>query len=252
MDAFLWTMAATFFVSLLGLSGAATLIMSEDQTKKIIYVLTGFAVGTLLGGAFLHLLPEALGSDSADSVMLYAVVGFMTFFILEAYFHWHLCATEDCKESKGSRESPYSYLLLFGDAVHNFIDGLVIAGSFLVGVPFGLITTLLITAHEVPEELGIFALLVHGGLKRGKAILWCFLVQCTAFVGGIAGFFVASQVNAFVPALLAFAAGGFIYIAGSGLIPELHKETGMTKVTSMALVIVGLVFMWAVKALGGG
>jgi len=244
MDALFWIISSTFLVSLLGLAGALSLPLREEQLKKLIYVLTAFAVGALLGGAFFHLLPEALGELDGSTVMLYTLMGFMLFLIIEAYFHWHLGAECDVR--------PYSYLLLAGDAVHNFIDGLVIAGSFLVGVPFGIVTTVLIIAHEVPEELGIFGVLLHGGVKRNVAVLFSFLAQCTALVGGVAGYFLSGSVSSFSAFLISFAAGGFIYIAGTGLIPELHKEEGAKKLVSLVLILVGLVFMWAIRAFGGG
>jgi len=238
-----WIIGATVFVSLLGLVGAFSFYIREDELHRIIFMLTAFAVGTLLGGSFLHLLPEALAKLDAITTMLFTLAGFVVFLVIEVYFHWHLSGGE-------GEVHPYSYLLLIGDAMHNFIDGLVIAGSFLVSIPFGIVTMLIIIAHELPEELGIFAVLVHGGFDRKKAVLSSFAVQCTALIGGIAGFYLSSVVGSFSSLLLPFAAGGFIYIAGSGLIPELHKEDVSKKFVSLALILLGLVFMWLVRYLG--
>jgi len=238
-----WIIAATVFVSMLGLVGAFSFYVREEQMNKLIFMLTAFAIGTLLGGSFLHLLPEALAKLDAVTAMLFTLAGFVVFLIIEVYFHWHLSGGE-------GEVHPYSYLLLIGDALHNFIDGLVIAGSFLVGIPFGIVTTVVIIAHELPEELGIFAVLVHGGFDRKKATLSSFAVQCTAVIGGIAGFYLSSVVGGFSSLLLPFAAGGFIYIAGSGLIPELHKEERSKKFVSLVLILLGLAFMWLVRYLG--
>ena len=243
MDILIWILAATFFVSLLGLSGVVVLPLRDEQLKKAIFALTSFAVGGLLGGAFFHLLPEALGMIPPNTVMLYTLAGFIAFLLVEVFFHWHLGSGHDIH--------PYSYLLLIGDAVHNFIDGLIIAGSFLVSIPFGLVTTVLIVAHEIPEELGIFGVLVHGGISKKKAITYGFLVQCTALCGGLAGYFLSGSVEGFTGLLLPFAGGGFIYIAGSGLIPELHNEQGARKLISLGLIFVGLIFRWVIKAVGG-
>jgi zinc and cadmium transporter len=242
MDLLIWIIASTFFVSLLGLSGVFSFFMKDEQLRKITYILTAFAVGALLGGAFLHLLPEALGVLSPDTAMLYALFGFAVFLLVETYFHWHL--GRDCEVH------PLSYLLLAGDAIHNFLDGLVMAGSFLVSVPFGIVTVFVIAAHELPEELGIFGVLVHGGFDKKKATIASFLVQCTAVIGGIAGYYLSESISGFSSALLPFAAGGFIYIAATGLIPEIHKEEGAKKFVSIALIFVGLLFMWAIKAMG--
>jgi zinc and cadmium transporter len=244
MDTLFWIIASTFFVSLVGLAGAVTLFLRKEKLNEIIYLLTAFAVGGLLGGAFFHLLPESMQTLTPDIALLYALIGFMAFLVMEIYFHWHLCG--NCEVH------PYSYLLLFGDSIHNFIDGLVIAGSFLVSVPFGLVTTIIIIAHEIPEEMGIFGVLVKGGLSRKNAIIYSFLVQCTALIGGIAGFYMSNSINGFSSFLLPFAGGGFLYIAGSGLIPELHKEENFKKLISLALIIVGLLFMWAIRALAPG
>jgi zinc and cadmium transporter len=242
METLLWIIAGTFFVSLIGLVGVLALPFKDEQMKKIIYVLTAFAIGTLLGGSFFHLLPEAFGLMNADTALLLTLVGFLTFLVVESYFHWHLSSTCDAH--------PITYLLLFGDGIHNFIDGLVIAGSFIVSVPFGAITTVIIFAHEIPEELGIFGVLVGGGLSKKKAMTYSFMAQSTAIIGGIAGYFLSSSILNFSAYLLPFAAGGFIYISASGLIPEMHKEEGMKKALSLLIIFIGLIFMWAMKTYG--
>jgi zinc and cadmium transporter len=176
----------------------------------------------------------------------YLFVGFILFFLVEKFLHWHHCHEGDCDEHQ------FTYLVMFGDAIHNAIDGLVIAASFLVSVPFGIITTLLIISHEIPQELGDFGVLVYGGFTRVKAITFSFAAQLTAVIGGVIGFLMAGNAG-FVTFLLPFTAGGFLYIAASDLIPELHKENNLKKsMLSFAFFVVGVVFMLGMKiALGG-
>jgi zinc and cadmium transporter len=148
---------------------------------------------------------------------------------------------------------PVSYLIIFGDSVHNFIDGVIIGASFIVSVPFGIITTLLIIGHEIPQELGNFGVLVYGGFGKTKALLYSFLAQLSCVVGGVLGFVFSQRINGVIPFILPFAAGGFIYIAASDLIPELHKEPKLKKsLVSFGFFIVGIVFMFMLKYLFGG
>jgi len=244
MDTLLWIICGTFFVSLLGLIGVFAIPMREKQLKKVIYVLTAFAIGSLLGGAFFHLLPEAFDKMPVETALLFTLVGFLAFLLVESYFHWHL--------SSGCDVHPYSYLLLFGDGIHNFIDGLVITSGFLISIPFGIVTTIIVFAHEIPEELGIFGVLINGGLDKKKAIIYSFIAQSTAMIGGVAGYFLSASVLGFSAFLIPFAAGGFIYIAASGLIPEMHKEEGIKKVLSLMIILFGLIFMWALKIYSPG
>jgi zinc and cadmium transporter len=243
MDTLLWIVGGTFFVSLLGFAGIFSLALRDEQLKKILFALTSFAIGGLLGGAFFHLLPESLEKLQPDAAFLFVLVGFMVFLLVETYFHWHSC--------KGECEvHPFSYLMLIGDAVHNMIDGLVISSSFLVSIPFGIVTTLVIFGHEFPQQLGIFGVLVHGGLDKRKAMIYSYLAQSTVIVGGVIGYFLTSSVAGLSSFLIPFAAGGFIYIAASDLIPEMHKEEDAKRIASLAIILIGLLFMWALKAYG--
>ena len=190
------------------------------------------------------MIAESLEAIPADTVFLFVIVGFCVFFVMERFLHWHHCHEGKCKVH------PFTYLILFGDGVHNFIDGLVIAASFLVSVPFGLVTTLMIIAHEIPQELGDFGVLVYGGMKKKNALLYNFLSQLTCVLGGLVGLALAASLD---PApLLPFAAGGFIYISTSDLVPELHKEKDIKKSAKhFVLFLVGLAFMFAIKWVAG-
>jgi zinc and cadmium transporter len=214
--------------------------------KKITFILIAFSAGTLLGGGLLHLLPEALEMLNVMAVFLTAIVGFSLFFLVEKFLHWHHCHDEEEK-----CPHPFTYLILFGDGIHNLLDGLAIAAAFLIDIRLGIITTLVIISHELPQELGNFAILIHGGIKKKKALLYNFLAQLTSVLGGILGFYLAEIFN-FKPYMLAFAAGGFIYIAASDLIPEIKREGSLNKsIFTYLLFLGGILFMILIKLLTG-
>ncbi|MFW5983121.1 MAG: ZIP family metal transporter [bacterium] len=168
--------------------------------------------------------------------------GFTLFFIMEKFLHWH-----HCHEQEGDCPHTFTYLILIGDGLHNFIDGLVIAASFLVDTSFGFITTILIIGHEIPQELGDFGVLLHGGMEKKKALCYNFLSQLTAVIGGVVGFFIGSS---FTQYLLPLAAGGFVYIAASDLIPEISKEKKIKDIIiSFLLFFAGIGFMLLLKML---
>jgi zinc and cadmium transporter len=239
MHALFWILGATVIDGLLGLSGIFSLFVHDTLLKKIIKTLVAFSAGALLGGGFFHLLAESLGKLSIMLSFGITILGFLLFFLLEEYLHWHQCEKCDIH--------PYSYLMIIGDSFHNFIDGLVIAGTFMTSVHLGLITSLLIIAHELPQELGIFAVIVSGGFEKGKAIFYSFVAQITCVLGGIVGFLFITKIEVFSTYLLPFAAGGFIYIAAADLIPGMHKTEGAEKITSFAWLCLGLLFMLATK-----
>ncbi|MGQ9788716.1 MAG: ZIP family metal transporter [Candidatus Hadarchaeaceae archaeon] len=249
MSELLWILGATFLVSLISFIGAASLALSEKLLKKIMLALVGFAAGALIGGAFLHLLPESIEKSAASdlgNIFLMVVVGFIIFFFLEKLL-WRHCHEKDCPIHV------FAYLNLFGDGVHNFIGGLVMAASFVVGIPLGLVTTGAIVAHEIPQEMGDFGVLVYGGLKPRRALLLNFITALTAIAGGIAGYFLFPYLGGAMIFLLPFAAGGFLYIAASDLVPELHKEPETAKtVASFASFLGGIILMWGIKLMFGG
>jgi len=246
MSVLLWIIAATMIDGLVALVGAVTLVLKKNTLDKLLMVLVAFSTGALLGGAFLHLMPEALEAMKTSVAFSYLLAGFIIFFLIEKLLHWHHCHEEHCEVHA------FTYLILFGDGIHNFIDGLIIAASFLVGIPFGIVTTLLIIGHEVPQELGDFGVLLYGGFSKGKALGFNLLSQMTAVAGGVAGFLL-SGVAGFTAPLLPFAAGGFVYIAASDLVPELHKEKRLAKsLFYFAFFLIGIGFMLGIKLLFGG
>lgn len=238
----IWILASTFIVSLISLIGIFTLAMNDRLLQKVLFCLIGFSAGALIGGAFLHLLPEALEIASATSVFYYLILGIVIFFVMERYFHWRHCHEDNCPVH------PYTYLNLFGDAFHNFVDGMVIAASFLISFKLGVVTTLAIILHEIPQELGDFGVLVYGGFSKQRALFFNFLSALAAVLGAIIGYFVADAAKWFTGFILPLTAGGFIYIATSDLIPEIHKEKDLKR-SSYAFIafVLGIIFMAVAK-----
>ncbi len=242
----LWIIIATTINSLIAFVGIFSFWCKERTLNEILFILVAFSAGTLLGGAFLHLAAESIGIIETNAVFLIIIAGFSVFFLIEKFLHWHHCHKGKCDIH------PYTYLILVGDGIHNFIDGLIIAASFFVNPAFGVITTIIIISHEVPQELGDFGVLVYGGMKKKKALLYNFASQLMSVIGGIAGFLIAGA-GSFQEFLLPFAAGGFIYIAASDLIPELHKELEKKRsILAFVFFLIGIVFMWGIKIIFGG
>src|SRR4030042_86216 len=204
MSILLWIILATLVNGLVAFVGVFSLWLKEKLFNRILMMLVAFSRGPLLSGAFFHLIPEALETVPATSVFAYVMVGFILFFIIERFLHWHHCH----KHGEKCDVHPVSYLILFGDATHNLIDGIIIGVSFLVSVPFGIITTLLIIGHEIPQELGDFGVLVYGGFSKTKALMYNFFSQVTAVIGGVVGFFFLTRIEGVIPFILPFAARG--------------------------------------------
>lgn len=241
----LWILASTFLVSLISLVGIFTLTLKDNLLHKILFCLVGFSAGALIGGAFLHILPECLEHNKSTIVFSYLILGIIVFFLMERYLHWRHCHEEGvCKTHA------FTYLSLFGDGFHNFIDGMVIAASFIVSLKLGLVTTLVIILHEIPQELGDFAVLIYGGFSKKKALLFNFASALMAIIGAVVGYFIADFSKSFLNFILPFTAGGFIYIATSDLIPELHKENDLKRSTAAFFAfLLGIVFMALAKTL---
>ncbi|MEM3421137.1 MAG: ZIP family metal transporter [Candidatus Hadarchaeum sp.] len=249
MEGMVSILLATFLVSLISFVGAMTLVVSERLLKYILLALVGLSAGALIGGAFLHLLPEAIEETAGveiGNVFQAVIVGFVIFFILEKLL-WRHCHEKSCPIHT------FAYLNLVGDGVHNFIDGLIIASGFLASPQLGLVTALAVAAHEVPQELGDFGVIVYGGMKPRVALLLNFVTALTAVAGGLFGYYFFSHLEHAMTFLLPFAAGGFLYIAAADLIPELHKESDRAKtVLSFLMFMVGIALMLVIKILLGG
>ncbi len=243
-EALFWAVLATLVVSLISFIGVVTLAFKEKLLNKIVMLLVGFSAGALIGGAFLHLIPEALEDGVGETIFLYVILGFVAFYILEKVLHWRHCHKGKCEVHI------FTYLNLIGDSVHNFLDGLVIAASFVVDFKIGIVTTLAVVAHEIPQEFGDFGVLIYGGFGKSKALFYNFLTGLTAVIGAIVGFFLSSAIEESIIYLLPLTAGGFIYIAASDLMPELRKESDVKKsLPPFLLFLAGIAFMWFAKFL---
>ena len=216
-----YSLVSVIVVSLISLVGVLVFSLKEENLKKILLYLVSFSAGGLFGHAFIHMIPEAVGENGFGlQVSLYILIGIVTSFIMEKFLQWRHCHIPTSEEHPHS----FAYMNLFGDAVHNFIDGLIIGGSYLANIPLGIATTLAVVFHEIPQEIGDFGVLIYGGFNKSRAIFFNFSTALTAIFGAIVALSVCFLIQDFIPFLIPFAAGNFIYIAGSDLIPELRKE----------------------------
>lgn len=209
---------SVFIVSAISLIGIVTFLFKSKSLDKIFFVLVSFATGSLLGAAFLDLLPEAVGDASSLRIFGSVLFGIMLFFLLEKFLYWYHCHEGECDVHQ------FTYLNLVGDGIHNFLDGVIIASAFLTSTSVGVITSIAIVLHEIPQELGDFGVLVYGGFSRAKALAYNFVTALTSFLGAILAYFFLNQVKGVTPLMISVAAGGFIYIACTDLIPELNKD----------------------------
>ncbi|MFA7682223.1 MAG: ZIP family metal transporter [Candidatus Peribacteraceae bacterium] len=223
MSTNIFIFGSVFLISLLSLVGAAFLALKEQYIKKLLLSLVSFSTGALLATVFLHLLPEIVTTCSANisGALALMLTGIVFSFLMERVIHWHHCHSLECKR----HVHPAGLMILIGDAVHNLLDGLLIATSYLVSIPLGISTTVAVAFHELPQEIGDFAVLLHSGFTRKRALFWNFLSALTAVLGALFVLVLSTNIEGIETVLLPLAAGNFLYIATADLIPELHKET---------------------------
>ena len=246
MSTLAYILLFTFLGSIFSLIGGVILLSKEKFALKISHFLASFAAGVLLGTAFFDLLPEAIheGKSSGADVFFYTLIGIVLFFLIERFIHWFHHHEEPHEHEKETKSTVP--LIIIGDTVHNFIDGIVIAATFLVSIPLGVVTALAVVAHEIPQEIGDFGLLLHKGLRRKKIIIFNVLSASAAFTGAIITYLLGGElVKGYIPIFLALTAGFFIYIASSDLIPEIHyeKRRGFAVIESL-LLIFGIAVIW--------
>lgn len=216
-----YTILSVLIVSIVSLIGILSLSIKGDKLKKTLIYTISFSAGALFGDAFIHLIPEAVEETGFGlKTSLYILSGIIFSFIAEKFIHWRHCHMPHSKE----HIHPFAIMNLLGDGVHNFIDGLIIGASYLVSIPTGIATTIAVILHEIPQEIGDFGVLLQGGFSKSKALAFNFLTATTAVLGAIISLMLSSYIEGLTTFLIPFAAGNFIYIAGSDLIPELHKE----------------------------
>ena len=255
MSDLLYAVLAVVVVSILSLVGVFAISLKEATLDRILFVLLSFSAGSILGAAYLDLLPEAiefLGEEQLSVTVLYVTLGFLGFFFLERNIYWyhgHVHGNQsDVKEKMTVKK--FVYLNVIGDGIHNLIDGMIIAAGFFINITVGLATTVAVIFHELPQEIGDFGVLVYGGFTRNRAVFVNFLSALTAIVGVLISNYFSIHVENFVGLLIALAAGGFIYLAASELIPEIQKEENIGKsMIQFVLFVFGIVLIWSLGLL---
>lgn len=246
MSALIWIILSTFTISIFALVGVFTLSMKEDFLNKILLKLVALSSGALLGGAFLHLMPEGIEKMEPKTFFLAVLITIIAYLLIEKVLHWRHCH----KGKHCDTHHTIGYMNLIGDGVHNFIDGLVIAAAFVINIPLGIITALAMALHEIPQEIGDFGVLIYSGFSKKSALFCNFLVALMTVVGGLFGYalarFSVGSEKYFIP----IAVGGFIYIAASDLFPELRKSVGLKKFLSdFIFLLIGVSIMLLVGLL---
>jgi len=257
----IYILISVFFISLISLIGIFVLSFKTDFLQKILFVFVGLAVGAFFGNAFLHLIPEAFEAvENTAFISLFVILGIMVFFALEKFLHWHHhhgdaeeaeeigALNQNQIDVSSKRIKPLGFLVLISDSIHNFLDGVVIAASFGISIEIGIATTIAIALHEIPQEVADFALLIHSGMSKAKALLFNFASALFAIVGAIVAILASNFFAGINPFIAAFAAGAFIYIAGSDLVPELHKTHNAKKsLIQFIFILIGVALMFFLR-----
>ena len=244
MVVWLYALLSVTIVSLVSMVGLLLFSMKEGDVRRLLSYLVSFSVGGLFGDTFVHLIPEAAEqSGFGIDVSLSILCGIIVSFIVERFLQWRHCHIPTSEEHPHS----FAYMNLFGDAVHNFIDGLIIGGSYLANLQLGMATTLAVIFHEIPQEIGDFAVLIYGGFDKSRAIFLNFSTALAAVLGALVALSLGSMLEGSGTFLIPFAAGSFIYIAGSDLIPELRKEEpGLLKSSlQLAAIVLGVLVLFS-------
>ena len=246
-DVWIYSLLSVAVVSALSLAGIITLIFNKELNKNILLYMVSLSAGGLLGGVFFHLIPEATQSSGFTlTVSSFILVGILSSFLVEQVLKWRHCHVPTSEDHPHS----FAYMNLIGDSVHNMIDGIIIGGSYIVSTSMGIVTTLAVCLHELPQEIGDFGVLVYAGFTRRKALKYNFLTALTAFIGVIIALSLNVYVEGLTKYLIPFAAGNFIYIAGSDLIPELHAEEELRHIIiQIAAMLLGIILLFAIGQL---
>ncbi|MBP7768788.1 ZIP family metal transporter [Candidatus Woesebacteria bacterium] len=244
MPVLLYIITSLVIVSLISFVGVFSLFWSKATIHNYLSDLVALAAGTMLSTAFLHILPEASEFLAPESLFLAVLASFIVFFIVEKVLHWRHCHEESCETHT------FGQMSLLGDAIHNMLDGFIIAGAFVVSVPIGVATTIAVIIHEIPQEIGNFGILLKAGYSRERALFLNFVVALTAVLGGFLGYFLSYSVPYFTVVLTPFAAGSFLYIAATDLLPQLQSERNvMTSVRHLFVFLCGVGSMYVLQVL---
>jgi zinc and cadmium transporter len=237
-----YALISVIIVSLISLLGAVFLSLKKEKLEHLLIYLVSFSVGALLGDVFIHLVPELGENGFAVQSGMWILAGIIVFFVIEKIIHWHHCHRP---EHEHEAVKPFAIMNLIGDGLHNFLDGAIISAAFMTDTTLGIATAVAVVLHEIPQEIGDFGVLLYAGYSRAKALLFNFLSALLAVVGAVLTLLIGNAVPMLAPFLLAVAAGGFIYIAGADLIPELHRDCRKCKaVYQLAAIILGIGMMW--------
>jgi len=245
LEVWISALISVLIVSSLSLVGAAALLFKSELSKRQVLYLVSFSVGGLLGGAFFHLVPEAIEiNDEVLRVSTWLLVGVFTSYILEMVLKWRHCHIPTSDDHPHS----FAYINLIGDGIHNMIDGIIIGGAYLTSMSLGVATTIAVCLHEIPQEIGDFGVLLYAGMTRRRALLLNLASALTAVMGVVVALTLSAYVENLVSLLLPFAAGNFIYIAGSDLVPELQDEKRLSSsLIQLALMVLGLALLYLLK-----
>lgn len=240
-------LASVTLVSLVSLVGVVFIAISEVRLKQIVFLLVSVAVGALFGDTFIHIIPEAFAkSEDAGRASLCVLGGILGFFVLEKFLRWHHHHTVEDEH----HIHPMGYMNLVADGVHNAIDGLLIGAAFLKSTNLGIATTVAVVLHEIPHEICHFGVLVHAGFTRRRALWLNLLSASLAIAGAVIALLAGSHSESFTRIMLPLTAGGFIYIAGTDLLPELtHDIAPQKSVLQVACMSVGVALMYSLKLL---
>lgn len=239
-----YTIGSVVLVSVISVITAIPFLIRKKVSQKVLVALLSVSVGSLLGGAFIHLLPEMIEHGYTLDSALYLIGGFIIFFLLEKLVHFHHSKKEESDECGHGHGYHLAPINLIGDGIHNFIDGLVIAGAYVVNIPLGIAATISVIFHEIPQEVADFGILLYSGMTKLRAILFNLLSASTAIIGAIAGLIMSGQVHGFTDFIIPFAAGSFLYIAASNLVPELHRHCKLwDSLIHVLAIIVGVIIM---------
>jgi zinc and cadmium transporter len=247
MNLSIYILLSVFIVSLISVIGIFFVFLKKNTLNSVILFFVSLSVGSLLGGAFLHLIPEAVGKGGVTfRVSFLVLAGILIFFIIENFIHWRHCHVPTSKD----HPHPLGTMNLIGDGVHNSIDGLIIAASYFVNIPLGIATTIAVIVHEIPQEIGNFGVLLYAGYPKRKALFFNFLTALTAMIGAVVGILFSEYSISFVFTIIPIAAGGFLYIAGSDLIPEMHKNQEKSfPFKNLIGILLGILIMYALTFL---
>ena len=236
-----YSIISVVFVSLISLIGAVIIFINRELSKETLLNLVAFSAGSMLGGAFFHLLPEAVNTMNITSVSIGVLTGILLSYSVEMLLTWRHCHIP----SSENHPHTFVYMNLIGDGVHNFIDGVVIAGTYMVDIRIGIITTLAIILHEIPQEIGDFGVIVYGGVEARKAIYYNLLSGVTAIGGALLALLLGEYIEAFSVSIIPIAFGNFLYIACSDLVPELKDEKNLSYgIIRLSLLVFGVSLLY--------